>query len=306
MLSVFQRSHAHPPWLLKKGRQKNAPGPQWFFFPVGSPLVNSTCCGDADGNICWSFLNPVVLFNVWPFKKSRMIMTGDKCCNAGAAFRDAFFGALCREIWRQAHFTQRIQHASGLYKDIRMAQIGNVLSGFWVFSHHRYLHLCGAVGELSFLHLWLNQDLFKKPPRPSKGLKFQPKKGLFLFLVVKNEGHKFSHPHRNSGHKITTQLLLPHGLSCLIRSNSSKLPFDLLVGVAFPSKAAPTPDSAHQNADSAAWMPGVQVACGGFLEPQEMHRKQLNCKYNMKYNNTVVGRNPAPPGMVKTLYYKYL
>ena len=182
-----------------------------FFFPVGSPLVNSTCCGDADGNICWSFLNPVVLFNVWPFKKSRMIMTGDKCCNAGAAFRDVFFALICHEIWRQAHFTQRIHHASGLYKDIRMAQIGNVLSGFWVFSHHKYLHLCGAVGELSFLHLWLNQDLLKKPPRPSKGLKFQPKKGLFFVFGGEKRGaqiftpsQKFRQQNNNSTAPIST------------------------------------------------------------------------------------------------------
>ena len=180
MLSVFPRSHAHPPWLLKKGRQKNAPGPQWFFFPVGSPLVNSTCCGDADGNICWSFTQLCSSTcdpsknHEWSWLVINAVMLEllfDRPC--------FFFGALC-----QAHFTQRIHHALGLYKDIRMAQIGNVLSGFWVFSHHRYLHLCGAVGELSFLHLWLNQDLLKKqPPRPSKGLKFQPKKGLCLLLV---------------------------------------------------------------------------------------------------------------------------
>ena len=242
MLSVFQRSHAHPPWLLKKGRQKNAPGPQCVFFPVGSPLVNSTCCGDADGNICWSFTQ------LWsstcdPSKNHEWSWLVINAVMPELLFEMFSLALICHEIWRQAHFTQRIHHALGLYKDIRMAQIGNVLSGFWVFSHHKYLHLCGAVGELSFLHLWLNQDLLKKPPRPSKGLKFQPKKGLFLFLVVKNGGHKFSHHHRNSGNKITTQLLqsLPHGLSCLIRSNSSKLPFDLLVGVALPSKAAPAP-----------------------------------------------------------------
>ena len=111
--------------------------------------------------------------------------------------------------FRQAHFTQQIHHASGLYKDIRMAQIGNVLPGFWVFSH-KYLYLCGALGELCFLHWWVthtwpepslvhiktNHNKFQKNDRNLPQTPPTPQNGHFTFFEWSPAWHVFQPTHQ--------------------------------------------------------------------------------------------------------------